>query len=78
MFIKYVQASCYVKNNPKEEAFRIYVASAVQNVNKILAENFSGSYMKISYQEMLNQKPVEPRTAEEIINDIKDGLRRLN
>ena len=78
LFIKYVQASCYVKNNPEEKAFRVYVASTVQNINRILAENFGGAYMKISYQEMLKPKREETRTAEEIINDIKNGLKRLN
>lgn len=78
MFIKYVQASCYVKNNPEEKTFKIYVASALQNVNKILAENLTGTYMKMSYEEALNPKKEETRTADEIINDIKNGLKRLN
>lgn len=47
-------------------------------MNQILAENFTGSYLKVSYEEMLNPKKEETRTAEEIINDIKDGLKRLN
>lgn len=73
--MKYVQASCHDKNNRKEEAFKVYVTSALQNMNKILAEVYSGTYMKLSFDEMLNPKQEDTRTADEIINHIKNGLK---
>ena len=62
----------------EDDAYKVYVTEAAKNINRILAENFTGSYMKVSYTEMLQPKPQETRTAEEIINDIRTGLQELN
>ena len=62
----------------KDDAYKVYMTEAAKNINRILAENFTGSYMKVSYMEMLHPKPQETRTAEEIINDIRTGLQELN
>ena len=62
----------------EDDAYKVYVTEAAKNINRILAENFTGSYMKVSYTEMLHPKPQETRTAEEIINDIRAGLQELN
>lgn len=59
------------------EAYRVYMSEAVKNINEILANNFNGSYMKISYMDMMKPQKVEERTAEEIIDDIRNGLQRL-
>ena len=62
----------------QNDAYRIYTAEAIKNINRILAENMTGSYMKVSYMDMLHPKPAETRSAEEIINDIRRGLQELN
>lgn len=62
----------------EDDAYKVYMTEAAKNINRILAENFTGSYMKVSYTEMLHPKPQETRTAEEIINDIRTGLQELN
>ena len=59
------------------EAYRVYMSEAVKNINEILANNFNGSYMKISYMDMMKPQKVEERTAEQIIDDIRNGLQRL-
>ena len=59
------------------EAYRIYMSEAVKNINEILANNFNGSYMKISYMDMMKPQKVEERTAEQIIDDIRSRLKRL-
>ena len=59
------------------EAYRVYMSEAVKNINEILANNFNGSYMKISYMDMMKPQKVEERTAEQIIDDIRSGLQRL-
>lgn len=67
-----MQASCCAeKKNREEKAYKIYVTSALENMNRILAEAYTGSYMSVSYKDMISGK-VETRTAEEI----KDGIRR--
>ena len=74
-----MQATVHEKAKAKEEkAYKIYVSEAIKNINKILAETFSGSYMRVSYDEMLHPKPEDERTADEIIEDIRNGLKRLN
>ena len=59
------------------EAYRVYMSEAVKNINEILANNFNGSYMKISYMDMMKPQKVEERTAEQIIDDIRSRLKRL-
>ncbi len=63
--------------NKQSEAYKVYMSEAVKNINEILANNFNGSYMKISYMDMMKPQKVEERTAEQIIDDIRSGLQRL-
>lgn len=63
--------------NKQSEAYKVYMSEAVKNINEILANNFTGSYMKISYMDMMKPQKVEKRTAEQIIDDIRSGLQRL-
>lgn len=70
-----MQANLHEKK--QAEAYRVYMSEAVKNINEILANNFNGSYMKISYMDMMKPQEVEERTAEEIIDDIRSGLQRL-
>lgn len=70
-----MQANLHEKTQAK--AYRVYMSEAVKNINEILANNFNGSYMKISYMDMMKPQKVEERTAEEIIDDIRSGLQRL-
>ena len=80
LFINYVQASCYAsrEEKQKQEAYKIYITQAVKNINQILAENFTGSYMKLTYDEMLKPQVEDTRTAEQIIEDIRNRLQRVN
>lgn len=64
--------------NKQSEAYKVYMSEAVKNINEILANNFNGSYMKISYMDMMKPQKVEERTAEEIIDDIRTRLNGLN
>lgn len=63
--------------NKQSESYKVYMSEAVKNINEILANNFNGSYMKISYMDMMKPQKVEERTAEQIIDDIRSGLQRL-
>lgn len=70
-----MQANLHEKT--QAEAYRVYMSEAVKNINEILANNFNGLYMKISYMDMMKPQKVEERTAEQIIDDIRNGLQRL-
>lgn len=68
--------SRYRKDN-LDTAYRVYVTDAL----KVIAENTSrfngGSYMNARFTDIINPKPEETRTADEIITGITDKLRKL-
>ena len=53
------------------------MSEALKNINESVANSFTGRYMQKSYIELLHPKQEETRTAEEIIQNIKDGLDEL-
>jgi len=65
------------RKKKQETAFRYYVSDILKNINESVANTFSGKYMQYSLREILNPQPEETRTAEEIIQHIKDGLNRI-
>ena len=54
------------------------MSEAVKNINEILANTLTGTYMRLSYEDLLKPQKVEERTAEEIIDDIQTRLNGLN
>lgn len=42
-----------------------------------MAQKYSGTYMSISYKDMIDQKRSETKTSEEIINNIRNKLEGL-
>lgn len=60
-----------------DKTYRIYITDAL----KVITENASrfngGNYMKIRFADIVNPKPEETRTADEIITNITDKLRKL-
>ena len=49
----------------------------MQNVNGILAERLGGKYLAVSYKELIKPERTETRTAEEIIENMKEKLRKI-
>ena len=68
-----------LKQRMQEEVYRIYVTDAL----RILSENtarmlqFGGTYLKARYAEIIDPKPADPRTGEEIVDGIKSKLRQI-
>lgn len=46
-------------------------------MNESVANTFTGKYMQVDYLDLINPKPEETRTGEEIRQHIKDGLNKL-
>ena len=65
------------RNKQEKKQFRLYVASCVQNVNAILAEQLGGKYMSVSYAEIIEPAKIETRTSEEIIENIRQKLQNI-
>lgn len=49
----------------------------MKNINDCLASIAGGYSMKMSYEDIVNPKPEETRTADEIIEDIGNRLDKL-
>lgn len=75
MFLRY----CFARQGKEQidKAYRIYVTDALKAISENTAKFAGGSYMKIRYAEVINPKPEETRTADEIITNITDKLRKL-
>lgn len=53
------------------------MTSALKNVNESLANVYGGNYLQKDFVEVLHPAPEETRTAEEVIQHIKDGLNEI-
>lgn len=54
------------------------MSEAIKNINRILAENMTGRYMTMSYADVIEPRPEPKETAEQIIDRIRNGLKRLH
>lgn len=63
-----------IKADMENWAYRTYTARALQILSEDMANAFGGKSMAISYEEFINPKPVDNRSAEEIIEDIKKKM----
>lgn len=63
-----------IKADMENCAYRAYTARALQILSEDMANAFGGKSMAISYEEFINPKPVDNRSAEEIIEDIKKKM----
>lgn len=53
------------------------MSEAVKNINESVANAYTGKYMTKSYVDLLKPEPEETRTADEIIQHMKDKLNEL-
>ena len=63
-----------IKEDMENWAYRTYTARALQILSEDMANAFGGKSMAITYEEFINPKPVDNRSAEEIIEDIKKKM----
>lgn len=63
-----------IKEDMENWAYRTYTARALQILSENMANAFGGKSMAISYEEFINPKPADNRSAEEIIEDIKKKM----
>lgn len=66
-----------LKKQAKEKAYRIYVTDSLKAIAENTAKYAGGSYMKARYYDAENQKPVETRTGNEIIAQMKAKIARI-
>ena len=61
-----------IKEDMESDAYLIYTARALQILTENTANALGGKTMSISYDDLINPKPVDNRSADEII----DGIRK--
>lgn len=63
----------FFRKEMHERAYKIYVTDALQ----LLTKKFGGEYLKNRFYDVIEPHIEETRTAEEVINNIRDKLKGL-
>lgn len=65
-----------IKRQAEEESYKIYTAECLRIITENTAKMVGGSCVSVSFADIINPKPVDNRTGEEIVAEIieKAGL----
>lgn len=76
----YVKDFCIslFKQEQEEKATKIYCAECLRIISENTAKASGGSYIQVKLSDILDPKPVDNRTANEIIDGIKDKIEKMN
>lgn len=58
-------------------AYRFYVTDGLKIIAENTAHLVNGTVFNISYRDIINPKPVDTRTSEDIIDDIRSKLKAM-
>ena len=67
----------FFKKEQHEKAYKCYVTDALRIITENTAKANGGHYLQARYAEMIEPRKEETRTANEVIIDIKEKLKRL-
>lgn len=67
----------FFQKEQQEKAYRVYVTDALRIVTENTAKQGGGTYLTTRYADLIEPRKEETRTANEIIVDLKEKLRRL-
>ena len=67
----------FFKKEQQEKAYKCYVTDALRLITENTAKAHGGSYLQARYADLIEPKKEETRTANEVIIDLKEKLRRL-
>lgn len=70
--MRYAAAFCVERN--RREAFRLYLAEAARCVSESCARYAGGPYLTVKWADVINPKPTEARTPEEVVGHMKKVL----
>lgn len=62
----------------KNEAYRLYVAETLRCISESTAKFAGGPYMTAKWDDIINPKPVETRTQEQIIDQVMTRLKEVS
>lgn len=66
-----------LSNKRREEILAAYLTNAIKNINEILANVYGGNYMSMRYTDIIDDKPQDTRTGEEIKNYMMDKINSI-
>lgn len=66
-----------IKADHENEVWRKYMARNIRMICENTAGMVQGKFMSAEYEDMINPKPEEKRSADEIIGNIKDKLNKM-
>ena len=66
-----------IRMDAEEKLYRSYMARAGKYISENLAKMVGGGYMEMNYDEIISEKKKDTRTAEEIISDLKEKMRKF-
>lgn len=66
------------KQEQEEKATKIYYAECLRIISENTAKTGGGSYVQAKLVDILDPKPVDNRSANEIISGIKDKIEKMN
>lgn len=67
----------FFQKEQRERMFKAYITDALRLITENTAKQVGGSYLTARYADIIEPKKEEKRTANEIIVDLKEKLRRL-
>lgn len=67
----------FFQKEQRELAYQVYVTDSLRIIAENTAKQVGGSYLKARFKEIIEPIKEEKRTADEVITDLKDKLRRL-
>ena len=73
--MRYVQARS--KEDVLEKTYRIYVTDCLKLIAENTARYASGTTIGVRYADLIEDKPEETRTSDEVISDIRDKIQKL-
>jgi hypothetical protein len=66
-----------IKADLENEVWRKYTARCLRLMTENTAGMVNGKFMSVEYEDIINPKPEEKRSADEIINGIKNKIDKM-
>ena len=67
----------YFQKEQQEKMYKIYITDSLKMIAENTAKAHGGSYLNSRFIDIIEPGKEETRTAEEVIDDLKEKLRRL-
>ena len=65
------------KKEQEEKAVKLYYAECLRMISENTAKLCGGSYITAKLDDIINPKPIDTRTTEEIVGGIKEKLNKM-